>query len=163
MSIKLNNIESIIKITHVFNDVTLTFKLCVIKAFLKSDMAIVWISIWDAQSRANAKCLINRLFNIRKYITTIWETSMNPGILLYKNCWRWKHTIFTCCAYSSKYSKCNRPHKLKHHWDMVWYCKPNFKINPLRSETLKEILCTYIFKCTNYKKKHQANSIACSF
>jgi len=29
-------------------------------------MAIVWIDIWDAQSRANAKRLINRSFNIGK-------------------------------------------------------------------------------------------------
>jgi len=45
MPIKLDDVESIIKITHVFNDVTLASKPRVIKAFPKSDMAIVWIDI----------------------------------------------------------------------------------------------------------------------
>ena len=34
-------------------------------------MTIIWIDIWDAQSRFNAKNLINKSFNIRSYIATI--------------------------------------------------------------------------------------------
>ena len=163
MPIKLDDVESIIKITHVFNDVTLASKPRVIKAFPKSDMAIVRIDIWDAQSGANAKCLINRSFNIGTYIATVWGTSINPGIPQCKNYWRWEHTMFACCAHGSKCPKCNRLHKLKHHQNIVWCCKPNFKINPPRLEMPKEIPCTHTFKCANYKEEHQANSIACSF
>jgi len=71
MPIKSDDIESIIKTTHVFNDITLMSKSYVIKTSSKLDIVVVWINIWDAQSRANAKCPINRLFNIGKYIATI--------------------------------------------------------------------------------------------
>ena len=37
---------------------------------------------------------------------------MNPGILQYKNCWKWKHTNFICRAQGSWCVKCNRPTKL---------------------------------------------------
>ena len=40
-------------------------KLHVIKTSLKLDIVVVWIDIWDAQSGANAKLLINRSFDIR--------------------------------------------------------------------------------------------------
>ena len=63
--------ESIIKSTHIFNDICLASKPCIIKVFLKSDVVIVQIDIWDIQSKANTKTLINRLFNIRKHFATI--------------------------------------------------------------------------------------------
>jgi len=37
----------------------------------KSDIAIIWIDIWDAQSSIKAKCLINKYFNVSNYIATI--------------------------------------------------------------------------------------------
>jgi len=40
-------VESIIKSIYIFNDVLLTFKPQVIKESLKSDMAIIWIGLWD--------------------------------------------------------------------------------------------------------------------
>ena len=138
MPIKSDDVESIIKITHVFKDVTLASKPRVIKAFPKSDMAIVWIDIWDAQSGANAKCLINRSFNIGKYIATIWA-----GIPQCKNCWRWEHTMFACYAHGFKCPKYNRPYKLKHHQNIAWCCKLNFKINFPRLEISKGILYTH--------------------
>ena len=58
----------------------------VIKVFPKSNMAIIWIDIWDAQSDTRAKDLINRYFNVRMYIATIRGANMNSGILQYKNC-----------------------------------------------------------------------------
>ena len=38
-------VKKIIKSTHIFNDVVLAFKLRVIKASPKSDMAIIWVDI----------------------------------------------------------------------------------------------------------------------
>ena len=38
----------------------------------------------------------------------------------------------------AKCIKCNSPHKFEHYRDMVWYCKINFKTNPLRLKTKKE-------------------------
>ena len=84
MPIKLDDVESIIKTIYVFNNIALMSKPYVIKASPKSNMAIVQINIWNAQRRANAKHLIKRLFNIGKYITTVEETSINPGISQYK-------------------------------------------------------------------------------
>ena len=40
-------VESIIKSIYIFNDVLLAFKPQVIKESLKSDMAIIWIGLWD--------------------------------------------------------------------------------------------------------------------
>jgi len=75
-----NDVKHIIKQNHIFNNVTLASKLRVIKAFSKSDMAIIWINIWNAQSGARAKDLINRCFNVGKYIATIREANANLGI-----------------------------------------------------------------------------------
>ena len=69
--INSNVVENIIKENHIFNNVMLVLKPYVIKVFLKSDMVIVWINIWDIQSESNAKMLINRCFNVGNYITTI--------------------------------------------------------------------------------------------
>ena len=49
-------------------------------------MAIVWLDIWDVQSGSKAKGLINRCFNIRKYIATIRDMNMNSGMPQCKNC-----------------------------------------------------------------------------
>jgi len=83
-----NVVEDIIKQNHIFNNVVLASKLHVIKVSPKLDMAIVWLDIWDVQSRSKAKCLINRCFNIGNYIATIRGTNMNPSMLQYKNCWK---------------------------------------------------------------------------
>jgi len=63
--------ESVIKFSYIFNNLSLALKLQVIKVLSKSDMTIVWIDIWDAQSGYKAKNLINRSFNVRSYIATI--------------------------------------------------------------------------------------------
>ena len=87
---KLNatDIESILKQNHIFDNISLASKLRVIKVSPKSDMAIVWIDIWDVQSGHNAKMLINRCFNIGNYITTIQGENMNSGVLQCKKCWK---------------------------------------------------------------------------
>jgi len=82
----LDNIKAIIKASHIFNDLTLTSKSRVIKAFPKSNMTVIWIDVWDTQSRKNGKILINRYFNIRRYIATIHGANINLAIPQYKNC-----------------------------------------------------------------------------
>ena len=83
-----NVVEDIIKQNHIFNNVVLASKLHIIKVSPKLDIAIVWLDIWDVQSRSKAKCLINRCFNIGNYIATIRGTNMNPSMLQCKNCWK---------------------------------------------------------------------------
>ena len=46
------------------NDIILASKPRIIKVFPKSDISIIWIDIWNIQSRTKAKSLINRWFNI---------------------------------------------------------------------------------------------------
>jgi len=87
-SITLNVVEDIIKKNHIFDNVILTLKPWIIKVSSKSDMAIIWVNIWDIQSGSKAKSLINRCFNIESYITTIRGTNMNSDILQYKNYWK---------------------------------------------------------------------------
>ena len=80
------DIETILRQNHIFDNITLALKLRVIKVSPKSDMAIVWIDIWDVQSGQKAKMLINRCFNVGNYITTIRGANMNPGVPQCKNC-----------------------------------------------------------------------------
>ena len=86
--INSNVVENILKDNHIFNNITLASKPHIIKVSLKSDMVIVWINIWDVQSRSNAKMLINRCFNVSNYIATIQGANMNPGVPQCKNYWR---------------------------------------------------------------------------
>ena len=78
--ITLDNVEKILKNNHIFNDVILASKPRIIKVSPKSDMEIIWIDIWDTQSSSKAKTLINRGFNVGRFITTIWGINMNPGV-----------------------------------------------------------------------------------
>jgi len=76
-----SDMESIIKQNQIFDNITLTSKLWVIKALPKLDMSIIWINIWDVQSGSRAKELINQCFNIERYIVTIRGANMNSGVL----------------------------------------------------------------------------------
>ena len=55
-------IEGILKELHLFKDVILVSKPCVIKVSPKSNMAVVWVDIWDFQSSSSAKNIINQIF-----------------------------------------------------------------------------------------------------
>jgi len=149
-------VEEIIKNNHIFNNIAVALKLCIIKVFPKSN-------IWDVQSDTNAKELINRCFNIGNHIATIQGTNMNPEVPQCKNCWKWEHSIFSCRAQGSKCIKCNGPHKMEYHYQFAECCKANAKMNPLRLKMKQCKLCLYTFKYLNCKGKHQANSNVCSF
>lgn len=115
LSIKSDIIESVIKSTHIFNNTILASYSWIIKASPKFDIAVIWINIWNSQNRMKAKYLINRSFNINRYIATIRETNMNPGVSQYKNCWKYGYITFICYIHVEKYQKCNRLYKLEHH------------------------------------------------
>jgi len=78
--INANAVEEILKRNHIFNNITLESRLCIIKVSPKSDMAIIWFDIWDVQSSSNAKGLINRCFNVRSYIIIIRGTNISSGV-----------------------------------------------------------------------------------
>ena len=158
-----SDVESILKQNHIFDNILLASKPRVIKVSPKSDMAIVWIDIWDVQSGKNAKMLINRCFNVGNYIATIRGANMNPGVPQCKNCWKWGHSTFSCRIQGSKCVKCNGPHKSEHHREFGWCCKANDKINPPRLETKKGDPCPHSFKCSNCKGDHQADLNTCPF
>ena len=85
-SMSADIVESIIKSNHIFNNIVIASRPLIIKVSPKSDIAIIWLNIWDVQSSSNTKGLINRYFNIRSYIATIHRENMNPEILQCKNC-----------------------------------------------------------------------------
>ena len=157
------DIENILKQNHIFDNISLASKPRVIKVSPKSDMALVWIDIWDVQSGKNAKMLINRCFNVGNSIATIRDANMNSGVLLCKNCWKWGHATLSCRIQGAKYIKCNGPHKSEHHREFGWCCKANDKTNPPRLETRKGEPCSHSFKCSNCKGDHQADSVHCPF
>ena len=78
--IALDEIEDVLKNNHIFNNIVLASKPHVIKVSPKSDMAIIWIDIWNTQAGQNAKTIINCQFNIGSYIAMICGTNMNPGV-----------------------------------------------------------------------------------
>ena len=158
-----DDIKTILKQNQIFDNISLASKPRVIKVSPKSDISIIWIDIWNVQSGKNAKMLINRCFNVGKYIATIWGANMNPGVLQCKNCWKWGHTTFSCRIQESKYVKCNGPYKSENHRKFGWCCKANDKINPPRMETKKGDPCPHTFKCSNCQGDHQADSNQCLF
>ena len=83
-----NEVESILKANHIFNNIILTSKPRIIKVSLKSDMAIIWIDIWNTQNSSNVKKIINRHFNMRSFILMVWGANMNLEVLQCKNCWK---------------------------------------------------------------------------
>jgi len=82
-----NDVEDIIKQNQIFDNIVFVSKLQVIKVSPKSDISIIWIDIWNVQSGSKAKSLINRCFNVGRFIATIQGANMNPGIPQCKNCW----------------------------------------------------------------------------
>ena len=110
-----SDVKTILKQNHIFDNISLASRPRVIKVSPKSDMAIVWIDVWDVQSGKNAKMLINRCFNVGNYIATIRGANMNPGVPQCKNCWKWGHSMFLCRIQGAKCVRCNGPHKSEHH------------------------------------------------
>ena len=157
------DIKTILWQNHIFNNVSLVSKPRIIKVSLNSDMTIVWIDIWDVQSRHNAKMLINRCFNVGNYIATVRRANINSGVPQCKNYWKWGHSTFLCRIQGPKCVKCNSPHKSEHHREFSWCYKANAKINPSRLETKKGKPCPHTFKCSNCKGDHQADSNSCPF
>ena len=163
LCITSNVIEKIIKNTHIFNNTVLVYHLCIIKRFLKSDMTVIWVDIWNSQNSTKVKYLINKCFNIGQKIATIKETNMNSGVPQHPNCWKWEYITFACCTHSSQCQKYNSPYKIEYYREMVWCYKANFNTNPPGLETKKGEPCTHLFKYINCKEKYQADSNSCSF
>jgi len=86
LCITSDEVDNILKNTHIFNNMVLALKPRVIKISPKSNMAIIWIDIWNAQSSMKVKSLINRRFNVGSFIATIHGANMNPGVSQCKNC-----------------------------------------------------------------------------
>jgi len=112
MNVPLNSevVEKILKNNHIFNNILLTSRPRIIKISPKSDMAIVWLDIWDLQSSSNTKGLINKCFNFGSFIITICRANMNSSVPQCKKCWKWGHGMQSCRVQGSKCIKCNSPH-----------------------------------------------------
>ena len=85
-SINSSVIETILKNTYFFNNISLASKLRIIKVSLKSDIAIIWVDIWDSQSDTSAKTFINHCFNVESHIITVHDTNANSEVPQCKNC-----------------------------------------------------------------------------
>jgi len=88
LTLTSDDITNYLKNSDLFEDTSLASKLHIIKASPKSDMAIVWIDIWDSQSGSKTKLLINYSFNYGRSIATIRGTNMNLEVPQYHNCWK---------------------------------------------------------------------------
>ena len=148
-------VKTIIKLTHIFNDIKVASKSHVVKVSSKVDITIIWINIWDSQSSLSAKTLINKCFNVRSFIATIHSANMNPDVLQCKNCWKWGYTTFACCFQGSQYIKYNRLHKVEHHHHLTWCCKVKFKMNTSHLKTKQGKSCPHSFKYLNCKGNYK--------
>ena len=99
-----------------------------------------------------ARGLINRYFNVGRFIITIQEANMNLDVLQYKKYWKWDHATHSCRVQGSKCIKCNGLHLTEHHWQFFWYCKANSKTNPSRLETKQRKLCPHSFRYQNWRQ-----------
>ena len=156
-----NFIKDVLKETHLFKGVVLASKPCIIKASLKSDMAVVWVDIWDSQSGSSAETIINHCFNIRQFIATVKGTNMNPDVLQCKNCWKWGYLTLSYCSHISRCTKCYGAHTTEHHREKAWCYMENKKAN--HSATKEGEPCPHVFKCMNCKGDYQADSYSCSY
>ena len=95
-SITSQLVEEVLKELHIFKDVKFSSKPQVIKASPNSDLAIIWIDIWNSQSGSKAKSIINCHFNISRFIATIHSTSVSLGVPQCKNCCKWGHSSLRC-------------------------------------------------------------------
>jgi len=111
--ITLDFVKTTIKNNHIFNNIAITSKSCIIKVSSKSNIAIIWLDIWDFQSGSKAKDLINRCFNVESYITTIQDVNMNLEVPQYN--WKQEHVTFSCQAQGSKCVKCRGLYKTEHY------------------------------------------------
>ena len=108
-------IKGVLKDSHLFKDITLASKPCIIKASPKSDKAVVWMDIWDSQSSSCVKNIINQQFNIGRFIATVHRMNINSGVPQCKNCWKWEYSILSCRSYISRCTKCYGAHETEHH------------------------------------------------
>ena len=81
-----DDVQHILTNNYIFNDIVLASKLYIIKVSSKSDMAIIWIDIWDTQNGSNTKKIINRCFNVRSIIAIVRRANMNLQVPQCKNC-----------------------------------------------------------------------------
>ena len=154
-------IKGVLKDLHLFKNTVLASKPHIIKVSPKSDKAVVWMDIWDSQSGSCTKNIINCWFNVGQFIATVCRTNMNPGVPQYKNCWKWGHSILSCCSHISRCTKCYRAHDTEHHREKVWCCMENKKLNCLATKDGEP--CLHIFKCINCKGDHQVDSYSCPY
>jgi len=80
------NVTDFMKHINLFENISLATKPHIIKALPKSNIAIIWIDIWNNQNGSKAKLLINYSFNLGCYIAMVRATNINPGVPQYHNC-----------------------------------------------------------------------------
>ena len=162
-SISSSQIEDIILYTAMFNNITLVLYPQIVKVSPKSNIAIIWVNIWDSQNGIKAKSIINRSFNLKRHITTVRGMNMNPEIPQCRNCWKQGHTTFVYRVHDTKYQKYNSLHKLEYYCELAWYCKTNPKTNPSQLKIRQGKLYPHQFKYINYKDEYQADNANCLF
>jgi hypothetical protein len=119
-----------------------------------SDSCTVWFDLWDLQNGKWAVPLVNRHINIGGWTSTIWATSMHPGVPQCHNCWRWGHPMHKCYAHVPCCPKCGGTHCLENHRSHGSCCKAHPKMNPPQEAMAPGEPCTYTFKCLNCKGDH---------
>ena len=142
---------------------TLTGPPRVVRNSPASTTAMVFFNVWDSQTGARARKLMNNTILIRGVTCQIRTARANPGLSLCTRCWRWGHSSGGCRAIQPKCPRCSGPHREEQHRDLASCCRGNPKATPPVPPTPAGQPCPHRPHCPNCKGAHSATERSCSF
>ena len=128
-----------------------------------STRATVYFNVWDSQSGARAKRLINKRIMIHGHECFIRAAAANPGVPLCQRCWKWGHPTKACRG-RVRCPICGEPHTEEEHRHVAGCCKGNPGANPPVPPTPSGEPCPHSFRCLNCRKEgHSVMNRKCPF
>ncbi|KAF5377289.1 hypothetical protein D9615_006460 [Tricholomella constricta] len=128
-----------------------------------SDSCTVWFDIWDTQSGANLKQLVNKRLSFGGQICMIRPAEKRPGTPQCQRCWKWGHIDTRCSLNRNICAHCGGPHGLQYHRVLGSCCKAKPKANPPVEATHPDEDCPHPPKCVNCGGEHLANAKTCPY
>ncbi|KAF5376109.1 hypothetical protein D9615_007779 [Tricholomella constricta] len=128
-----------------------------------SDSCTVWFDIWDTQSGANLKQLVNKRLSFGGQICMIRPAEKRPGTPQCQRCWKWGHIDTRCSLNRNICAHCGGPHGLQYHRVLGSCCKAKPKENPPVEATHPDEDCPHPPKCVNCGGEHLANAKTCPY
>jgi hypothetical protein len=144
-------------------DYRLTSPVRIVRESHASTRATVYFNVWDSQSGARAKRLINKRINICGNECYIRAAAANPGVPMCQKCWKWGHPTKACKG-RLRCPICGDPHTEAEHRHTAGCCKGNAGATPPVPPTPVGQACPHRFRCLSCRKDgHMATDRKCPF